>query len=471
MRVPLLSASYSAESLIASAQRCINLYPEANPPDASAPTTFYGTPGLSLWTTISGAGGLRLLFRSSNNILFAVRGNTLSRYSAGSWVDVTTLSTSTGRVVAADNGNTAVFVDGTTTAPTIDLSTFAVGAMSGDGWYGADFVYYIDGFFVFNKPRTQTFYKTAALAVTLDPLDFASAESIPDQLVSMMVDHGEIWLFGEFTTEVFDNSGASDFPFQRIGSAIMSVGCAAKHSPAAIDNSIVWLGRDQNGEGMVWRAQGYNPVRISSHALEVAIRGYSRIDDAEAYVYQQNGHAFYVLNFPTADKTWVWDAATGLWHERAYRDSSNNLHRHRSCCHVLFDRMNLVGDWENGNIYEFDLGTYTDNGDAIQRIKSFQHLQADGKRIRIDRFELDIEVAVGSEAGEDPMASIKLYADRGKTLAATNVRSLGRIGAYATRVEVHRCGTHLDPVFEVSTTADAKIAFQGAFIDAVPMLR
>jgi hypothetical protein len=104
---------------------------------------------------------------------------------------------------------------------------------------------------------------------------------------------------------VFGNSGAADFPFERINGSIIQYGCAAKHSPAQFDNSVLWLGDGHEGAGIVWRAQGYNPVRISTHALENEFRSYATVADAQGYVYQQNGHTFYVLTFPTAGKTWV----------------------------------------------------------------------------------------------------------------------------------------------------------------------
>jgi hypothetical protein len=465
-RVALLSASYTAQSRIANAQRCINLYPEANPPDSPAPTTFYGTPGLLLRYTIGGSGSVRCLYRASTGALFGVRGSKLHRYNSGSWTELATLATSSGVVVAADNGISAVFVDGTTTAPTVNLSSYATGAMSGAGWYGADFVAYTDSFFVFNKPNSQTYYKTGALDLTLDALDFASAEALPDKLISLLVDHREIWLFGEASTEVHGNTGAADFPFERIGGAVMPMGCVAKHSPARIDNSVVWLGRNENGEGMVWRAQGHNPVRISTHAIEAEWRGYSRIDDAQSYVYQQSGHEFYVLTFPTANKTWVWDAATQLWHERAYRNSGNELGRHRSSCHVLYERMSLVGDFENGNVYELDPETYSDNGDVIKRIKTFQHMVADGRRQFFQRFELDMEVGVGNADDADPQVSVTWSDDGARTWSSTLNRSLGAVGEYGKRVVFNRLGSGRNRVFEVSTTAKAKVALQGAFVDA-----
>lgn len=462
-RVVLTTASYTARSMLASAQRSVNLYPEAGPADASAPSTFYGTPGRKLWSGLPGAGSVRLLYESSNGVLFAVRGNTLFRFNNGAWILTATMSGSSGPVYAADNGISAVFVDGRKTAPTVNLTSFAASSMAGAGWYGADFVSFLDGLFIFNKPNSQQFYITGAYDLTVDALDFASAESSPDRIVRMIRDHNEIWLLGTRTVEVFGNGGGT-FPFQRITGATMEMGCAASHSVCRMDNSVMWLGADERGDAMIWRAQGYQPVRISTHAIEEEMRRYARIDDAIGYSYQQGGHSFYVLTFPAAGKTWCYDAATLLWHERAWRSENNNLGRVRDNCHVFYQRKHLVGDWENGNIYELDLDTYTDSGAPIVRIKSLQHFTADGLRQFFQSLTLDMEAGVGTDADDDPQVSLRWSDDGGHTWSNPLTASLGKIGEYKRRASFNRLGMARDRVFEVSTSAPVKIALQGAFV-------
>lgn len=467
-RVLLTSASYSAQSLKASAQRSVNLYPEANPADATAPTTFYHTPGLKLWSTLPGTGPVRCLFRASNGNLYAVQGANLYHYNAGTWKYLSTLASQTGPVSAADNSLHAVFVDGTTTAPACKLDDDTVTAMSGDGWYGADFVAYVDTYLVFNKPGTQTFYITGQLSLSLDALDFASAESFPDNVVSLLVDHAEIVLFGEKTTEFFGDSGGADFPFERITSRTIEQGCSAPRSPVRFDNSILWLGKGEEGDGIVWRLNAGNPSRISTHALENEFRTYATVADAQGYVYQQNGHTFYVLTFPTAGKTWVYDIAVNMWHERAYRAADGTLGRHRSNCHAFFGRDHLVGDFENGNVYALDIDTYTDNGAVIFRTKSFQHFVTDGKRQFFRSFELDMETGVGNSDEPDPQIWLRWSDDGGHAWSATVTMSMGKVGEYARRMNRNRLGMGRDRIFEVSTTAKTKVVLQGAFIDAQP---
>lgn len=461
-RVVLQSASYASRSLIASAQRSVNLYPEINPVDAAAPTTFYGTPGLTLRYTLP-SGPVRNLTRASNGDLYACAGNAVYRYSGIAWVKLASLSTIAGPVSAADNGVSIVFVDGTTAAPTINLTTLAVGSMAGDGWYGADFVDFLDGFLVFNKPGTQQFYITGALTLTLDALDFASAESIPDKIVRLIKNHNEIWFFGEKSIEVFGNGGGT-FPFARLNGATMETGCGAAHSVCKMDSALFWLGADERGDAMVWRASGYTPTRISTHAIEEEFRTYSRTDDAQAFSYQQAGHSFYVLTFPTANKTWCYDAATQLWHERAYRSADNELGRHRANCYAFHNRMHLVGDYASGNIYAWDLDAYTDHGAAIRRVKSFQHMTTDNLRQFFTALTLDMEPGVGNAADPDPQVWLRWSDDGGRTWSSTRTESMGKIGEYLDKPHFNRLGMGRDRIFEVSTTAAVKVALQGAFV-------
>lgn len=470
-RVALTSASYTARSKIAAAQRCVNMYPEANPPDSPAPVTFYGTPGLKLWSTIPGTGACRLLYVSSNGVLFGIRGGKLYRYKDNEWVQTAGLATETGRVVAADNGTDVVFVDGTTTAPTVNLTTFEASVMSGDGWYGADFVFFLNGRLVFNKPGTQQFYWTGLYALTLDALDFASAEGSPDIIVSMVVDHLELWFFGPSSIEIFYDTGSADAPYARISGAFNEVGCIAPHSVNRLDNTIFWLGRDRNGGNMVYRASNYQPQRISTHAIEVEIGGYERTDDAFSWTYQKDGHTFYMLTFPTASKTWGYDVATGLWHERVYRKSDNSEIRHRANCHAYFDGKNLVGDFENGKVYMLDMDTYTDDGAPIMRIKDFPHMVSSGYRQFFRQFVLDCEVGVGNSgldvAGEpEPEVWLSWSDDGARSWSSTLTQTLGGVGDFRHRVQWNRLGSGRDRIFRVATTANAKIAMQGAFLEA-----
>jgi hypothetical protein len=259
---------------------------------------------------------------------------------------------------------------------------------------GAVTVGYLDSYFVFNEPNSQRVWVTSLLDGTaIDPLDFASAEGNPDNIVSLMVDHREVWLFGNNTVEVWYNAGLADFPLARIEGAFMETGCLAPYSVAKLDNAVFWLGSDARGNGIVYRNQGYNAQRVSTHAIEWQIQQYGVLNDAIGYSYQQDGHSFYVLTFPTAQATWVFDVATGAWHERAYWDGVQ-YRRHRSNCQANFAGQVLVGDWENGNVYALDMTWHKDFVSEQRWLRSWRALptgQNNLKRTAHHALQLDCE--------------------------------------------------------------------------------
>lgn len=471
MQINVVGGAYLARSSNSSADRLVNLYPEVvESQQGKTVAALYGTPGTRLLVALGGSGGVRGVHVPAVGDAIAVRGSTVCRVTTG-WVatSVGTIDSATTPVSIADNGSVAVIVTGSN-GYVLNLTTNVLTQITSAAFYGADVVWYLDNYFVFNRPDTEQFYISSIGGTDFDALDFASAEGAPDLLVSLIADHRELWLFGSKSTEVFTNTSTNpDFPFQRDGNIFIEQGCAAKFSPSKIDNTVFWLGADENGQGIVWRAQGFTPSRISTHAVEFAIQNYSDISDAIGYTYQQEGHSFYVLTFPTANRTWCYDVATGLWHERAYRDSTNTLNRHRSNCHMFFGGEHVVGDWENGNLYALDLDYYSDNGDAMPAIRVCPHVSnPDYLWMFWDALQVDLEAGVGLQTGQgsDPQIALDYSDDGGHTWSNERWVDMGAVGEYKTRARWTRLGrsrdrvlrfTITDPVKRVLLSASAKI--------------
>ena len=323
---------------------------------------------------------------------------------------------------------------------------------------------------MFNEPNSQRIWITSLLdGTSVDPLDFASAEGSPDGVVGIIVDHREVWVLGTNSVEVWYDSGAADFPLSRIQGAFNELGCVAAYSIAKMDNGLFWLGQDARGQGIVYRANGYTGQRISTHAIEWQIQQYGTISDAIGYTYQQDGHSFYVLIFPTAGKTWVYDASTQVWHERA-GFSNGSFVRHRSNCQVFFNNEVIVGDYENANIYAFDLDVYADNG-AIQKwLRSWRALppgQNTFVRTAHHDLQIDLESGVGLNSGQgsNPQVMLRWSDDGGHTWSNEHWNDIGKIGQYYRRVNFRRLGMTQklrDRVYELSGTDPVKMVITGA---------
>ena len=393
----------------------VNLFPELVPEAGKQPAFLQRCPGLSLKVTV-GTGPIRGLWEHGGYV-YAVSGDTFYRIS-GNWT-VTTLGTvsGSGPVSMADNG-TQIFIAANPQGYIYNTSTGVFAQITDPDFPGASVVDYLDGYFVFIEPNSQRIWVTALMdGTSVDPLDFASAEGDPDNVISMIVDHREVWLFGNNSTEVWYNAGLTDFPLVRVQGAFNELGCAARYSVAKMNNQVYWLGKDFRGQGIVYVANGYQGQRISTHAVEWAIQQYGDMSGATAYTYQQDGHSFYVLNFPAANTTWVYDAATGAWHERrGWVD--NAWVRHCADCQVFYNGEVLVGDYLNGNIYAFDLDVYADNG-AIQRwMRSWRALPTGENtlnRTAQHALQLDCETGVGLEQ-YPAYASEQLAAENGDLL-------------------------------------------------------
>jgi hypothetical protein len=403
MQIPIVGSAYLARSTNLNAQRCVNLYPEKDESGTGKNVAaLIGTPGLRLLVTLGGTGGIRGLWQPTVGNMIAVQGSSVYRVSSA-WVAtfIGTIGSTTGPVSISDNGITAVIVDGTD-GYALTLATSAFAQITDPDFLGADLVDYLDDLFIFNRTNTQQFYISGFGSTTFDALDFASAEGSPDNIVSFIVDHRQLLIFGSESGEIYENTGNADFPIERAGNVFIEQGCAAKFGITKIDNTVFWIGGNKKGNGIIWRLDGARPARVSTHAIEFAIQGYSTIADCIAYSYQQEGHSFVVFSFPTAGATWVFDASTMLWHERAYLNpATGTLGRHRSNCHCFFGGEHVVGDWENGKLYALDLDYFTDNNDPLPRIRAAAHISSgDYARIRFDALQIDFEAGTGTQTGQ-----------------------------------------------------------------------
>jgi len=394
----------------------VNIFPEMVPEGGKQPAFLQRAPGLAFRVSV-GKGPIRGLW-VHNNYLYVVSGDIF--YSVDSAFTVATKGFvfGNGPVSMSDNG-AQIFIAANPFGYVYNTSNGIFSAVTDADFPGASVVGYLDGYFVFIEPNSQRLWVTALLdGTSIDPLDFASAEGNPDNIVSIIIDHREVWLFGNNSTEVWYNAGLSDFPLTRIQGAYNELGCAARYSVAKMNNQIYWLGQDFRGQGIVYVANGYQGQRVSTHAVEWQIQQYGSISDAVGFTYQQDGHMFYVLTFPSAGKTWVYDASTGAWHERAGWD--NQWTHYRAQTQAFFNNETIVGDYENGNLYTLDLNTYAYNGQEQRWLRSWRALPAGQNnlnRTAQHALQLDCETGVGLEqfpgyAAED------LSAENGDVLLA-----------------------------------------------------
>ncbi len=479
-RIALTGGAYTALSVIAAAQRQVNLYSEPIPQGQGEPAraVLFPTPGTRLLQTLPTA-PVRGGRRATNGTLYVVAG--ASVYAVHPDWSYSSLGTITPGlrtpVSLADNGLEMVIVDGTAGGWQITLAdnSFAAIADPTGSFRGADRADYMDTFLLFNVPGTPQFESSNSLAVEFNPLYFANKEAHSDLLVSLVVAKREIWLLGTETTEVWINSGKPDFPFEAMPGVFIDRGCAAKYSPAETDNSVYWLAQDRQGQGIVMKGGGYQAARISTFAIEQELATYPRIDDAIGMTYQLGGHLFYVLTFPHADKTWAYDIAASAaaqeprWHEWVWLDTNGTEHRHRANCMFAAYGEVVCGDWESGKLYALDQRVLLDNGQPVKRLRHFPHLLSDGDRVVHRQLIADLETGTGGNALPiPPRVSLAWSNDRGHTWGSPISQSIGASGEYLVSLQFQRLGMSRDRIYAISWSTPYRTALQGMWLDARP---
>lgn len=456
-------------SRIANGEQCINLYPEPVP-GGKGDCVLHGTPGLSSFSSGITSGPIRALFRSDENggRVLTVGHNVLYDLSS------TGVDTFLGIISASDSSPVSISYNGfeyliISNGVGYILSGTTLTAIKDPDFPNAVMGVFLDGYFIVLARDSQNIHISGLYnGSSWNALEFGAAESAPDNALAIVEDRGYLWIFGSEKNEVFANSGNVDFPFERIQGAIMEEGIAAGASAVKLNDSLFWLSGSERGQGMVVRSRGFQSERVSTHAVEFAIQSYSTIEDATAFSYQEEGHQFYVITFPTADKTWAFDVTSNMWHQRSYWNNVTSQHQAiRASCHVFAYEKHLVGDRSSGDVYVQDLDVYADNGDTIRRVRRCPHIANEHQRIFHHSLVVDMEVGVGitSGQGSDPQLMMRHSNDGGATWSLERQGSIGKMGEYLTRVKFNRLGMARDRIYEVAVSDPVKIAFVDAYVE------
>ena len=354
---------------------------------------------------------------------------------------------------SGSTGTYPISASQTVTSTTMYALNFTIFPSTDGAFTGGNTVDIVDNYFVYNRPNSQQWAASNPLSPITPALSFSSKDGSPDNLVSLIVDHREVYLLGEISSEVWVDVGSFPFPFQRIPGTSTQHGIAAKFSVSRLGNSFAYVSRNNRGQAQIMMMNGYVPTRISTHAVEQTLLN-QYIDDAIAWTYQQEGHECYVVSFPTLDLTWVYDVSTSMWHKWLSIDTTNTYHRHRGNCSAVFNGKVYVGDFNNGIIYLLDPNNYTDNGGEIRRLRRAPHIVTDLQREYLEELQIQFQPGVGnqSDPGQSPQAMLRWSNDGGSTWSNEHWTSIGAVGLYKNRAIWRRLGWARDRVFEVVVT-------------------
>ena len=440
-----IGGSKATRSPLANNERTVNWYPE----DADGRLVLYPTPGFAVFAQVGGQANCRAMF-SENNQTFVMFDRFLYEITSGgapvfrgalnvsdaSPAQIVSNGASGGQLLIASAGDAACYTIATQTLTPV---------LTGE----AHMIAMLDGYFLaFNKNQGKVRFSALNNGTSWNALDFFLRGIAPDIWRAMTVNQGRIWLIGEHTGEVWWDQGGSSIPFAPIQSSVFSFGIAAPWSLVSVGDTVRWLSQSRDGDGIVVSARGYRPERISDHATEFAIKqvkALTRIDDCEALTYQDTGHTYTVFRFPTAQATRVYDDATQLWHERGQWNAAMREYRvWMPRMHMQAFGQHLVGDATTGFIWAMDQ-RYLTEGDqsVIRRVRAAPVLHGDGSRVYLDRIELYLEPGLNltTSPTADPLVSLSLSYDGGKTWGNERFVGAGRVGQYGRRLVWTRNGS------------------------------
>lgn len=443
----------------------VNLYLVIAEVQGKAKVMMDSAPG---YAQVAAAGKVvRGCFTTNDRTFWAVDSTLFEQTDAvGTLVSRGTFVTSSG-VVEFEYGTTQlVMVDGPN-GYVLALATNAFTRITSDAFYGASRVAFLDNFFLFPRPDTGQFIKTQINDATdLDALDFATAESSPDNLVLPFVVQKRLLLFGTGNTEFWRDAGSADFPFEP-GGGLMEVGCLAIHSPRLIDNTVYWVGRDRNGPGSVYRLNGYAAERVSTDAVDLALQASTDITAAVGYAYQDKGFAFYAVTAPGLDGTWVFNIKAQAWDRRCDTDSLGQFTMDRAVCHTYNFGKHFVGG-SDGKIYRMASDVYMKGSDPLIRQRTSPHTATPSLlRLFFNRFTLDC--TTGASTSVETFVELS-WLDWGIGSKWSNWvrRSLGAVGQRFPRVTwfLASLGSGIDRVWRVRYSGNTPFSMTNVAIDA-----
>ena len=458
--LPIVGQSYHLKDWAIDCQRTLNFYPQVvesgNAPQVSA---LLPTPGLVKRFELSGA--IRGLY-ALNDVVLVVAGQTLYRVDKNDTVKQIGAITGTDIVYFSDNSVHVMIVGDSAYRYDIRQKTLTdILISTGTGFLGASDVTLLDSRLVWTVPGSGQIQWSTLLDTSTTGLSYATAEAKSDNLMRTIAVNGQLWLIGEKTTEVWMSTGNPDLPFQRMSGAFIPTGCAAKSSVCVFGGGLVWLTSSDHGQSQIVLTQGYQTQRISNHAIESEIASYDRVDDAYSFAYQQDGHAFLIMSFPTAKKTWCYDATTGMWHERSYYNLTEYQHEHhRAMTHVFFNGEHLVGDRSNGIVYRLCPDCSTDNLEPILRERITPVINPQGSQLIFDAVELILQT--GQQENTKPVIRLDWSDDRGKSWSKDRVLDFGAIGEFNKRTVFNRLGQSRNRVFRLRISDSNRLIILGA---------
>lgn len=466
-----VGSTYRSASYVSDQELTVNRFVSiVESQGAVTKTELLPVPGMRTFAT-AGVNGCRGTYTDASGRCFAIFYTTLVEISSGGVVTVRgTVAADANPATFCTNGpDDELFITSGGLGYCYTLSTNTLTAIVG---LTATTGGFLDGYFIaFDRPGNQIRISDLYDGAVWDPTQFLSRSTSADPWMGMIVTpYYQIVLPGSETGDILGNVGNFPFPFAPDKSGSFAEGIAATFSLQQSGKATTWLSKNQQGGYMVLAAMGFNPQRISNHSVERAIARLSRVDDAIGQTYEDQGHAFLLLTFPTANATLCYDFSTQQWHDRGTWLAEENRYIYsRALFHTFAFGKHLMGDREGAILYEMTDQVSTDvEGRDLRWLRRAPALTSEHKRVIVNRIEFLMETGIGISGtgqGSDPGLMVRASRDFGQTWGSERELKIGKEGEFWRRVYATRFGAGRAWVFEVSGTDPVPMRVSGAFLE------
>lgn len=447
-------------------------------PGTKTPIALLLRPGKKVYASLAGELSVPCLF-TVNGRTFAAASNLWEVSQGGAvhnWGSIGTaplqppqMTANQTQLVILNNGNLYVFTLANNTLQAVNMAQFN-GPIS-----QIDFV---DGYIIATLQNSHTFQQSnLGDATTWSGLNISTISYFPDNITSMKVDHRALWFFSAKKAIGYYNAGAGFPVFIPDQSKFLETGSGATFATVQLDNSILWLDQDERGSMVARRMNGSVGERISTHAVEGAWQKYAVNSDAVGWTYQEFGHSFWVIYFHTANKTWVYDVASGYWHNRGYWNEQSGTHSaDRAMSHTFNFGVHLVGDWATGTIYQMSSSFYDDAGNPIRWFRRAPIISKEKERIFFSEIVFDLDMGLGPSPPlldgdgqpRPPQAILRWSNDYARTWSSDYLLSAGFSGEFGLRMIKRMLGKGRERVFELSGSDPIPWRFADAYVKSDP---
>lgn len=479
-RVPiLLGRSFGkGRSAAAGLQSICNLYAESVEGEERTDNVLHGTPGKGLFADFSAASaGSPRGQLTSADVQYYVRGTRLySVNSNGTYADLGEIEGSA-PVAMSYNGQqldiVAELKSYSFNVPTVTLTEIG----DSDFEQASDVASLASRSLFAVKGTGRVRYSSLLDSTAFNGLSYFTAEAESDALVGLKKVGNEIVLGGKDTTEWWYATGDVDTPYARTSTAAATVGWVSRDSAVVLDNGLTFVGRDGKAGGRgVYRATGYTPEKISTPEVDNYLESVADPTTLRAFPYQQRGRIEYILTSPQ-EWTLAWvlskgeDGQTrsqwcprksGLWTMGAEPSGGWDARTF-----ALNGSKQIVGS-DDGNLYELQADTYTENGVGIVREATSQQVHREGRMFRVKSLELDIQPATALTTGQGsaPVAMMALSVDGGASWSSPRTATMGAVGQTRWRcIWRNVCGGIFNVIFKFRVSDPIKVVILGAWAD------